>query len=166
MKSEKFFTKKEIIPIGLIILIFILSFYLYPKLPEKVPSHWNIKGEIDAWSGRDFAVFFYPALILLVYIFMTFLPLIDPLRKNYIRFSKLYFLFRTFFVAFFAGLYFYTIWASLGRPIGINYFIVPLISFLFIFIGLFLPKVKKNYFIGIRTPLLLKNKVIGKSTLF
>lgn len=148
----KFFTKKEIIPIFLIILAFFVGVYLYPQLPERVPSHWNAQGEIDAWSSKNFAVFFFPAITLGIYLLITFIPLIDPLKKNYSKFAIPYFWFRMLFVVFFVLLYLYTLRAAFGTKINIRYFIVPIISIFFILLGIFLPRVKKNYFVGIRTP--------------
>ena len=102
----KIFTKKEILPISLIVLAFIVGMYLYPSLPDKVPSHWNAQGEIDSWRSKDFAVLFFPILILAIYLLMIFVPLIDPLKKNYPSFAKAYFFFRTLFVLFFVTFFF------------------------------------------------------------
>jgi len=55
-------------------------------------------------------------------------------------------------VAFFISIYFYTLWAAFGAKLNINYFIFPVFSLFFIFLGIFLPKIKKNYFVGIKTP--------------
>ena len=160
----KIFTKKEILPISLIIFTFLVSAFLYPELPGQIPSHWNINGEIDAWTCKTFTVLFFPGLTLVFYLLMTFLPLIDPLKKNYLGFIMPYFWFRTAFVLFLASLYLYTLWVSLGAKLNINYFIIPAISILFIVIGIFLPKVKKNYFVGIRTPWTLYSEEVWNKT--
>ncbi|MFH1841464.1 MAG: SdpI family protein [Candidatus Nealsonbacteria bacterium] len=158
------FTKKEFLPIFLIILAFIVGFYLYPQLPEKIPSHWNAKGEIDSWSNRNFGVLFFPGITLAVYLFMLFIPLIDPLKKNYQKFSIPYYWFRVIFVVFFVSLYFYTLYAALGTNFNINYFIIPAISILFVVLGIFMPKIKKNYFVGIRTPWTLHSEEVWNVT--
>ena len=36
----------------LIILMIIIPWLYYPKLPLSVPSHWNLKGEIDRYSTK------------------------------------------------------------------------------------------------------------------
>ncbi|MDP2910652.1 MAG: SdpI family protein [bacterium] len=146
------FTKKEILPIALIIFAFGFGLLIYPKLPEQIPSHWNVEGEIDNWSAKNFAVFFFPALTFLVYLLMTFIPLVDPYKKNYLKFSRPYFWFRFLFVAFLTSLYLYTLSAAFGNQIKINYFIIPALAGFFILLGLFMPKIKRNYFVGIRTP--------------
>ena len=160
----KIITKKEILPIALITLAFIVGGFLYPDLPEMMPSHWNAQGEVDAGSSKNFAVFFFPSITLAIYLFITFIPLIDPLRRNYPKFALPYFWFRTVFVIFFVSLYFYTLWAALGTKLNINFFIIPAFSVLFIMIGIFLPKVKKNYFVGIRTPWTIHSEEVWEKT--
>jgi uncharacterized membrane protein len=160
----KIFTTKEILPIAFILLVVSVGILLYPFLPDKIPSHWNARGEIDAWSGRNFTVIFYPALILGIYLLMILLPLIDPLRRNYLKFSRAYFWIRTVLVLFFAMLYFYTLWTVLGGDLNINYFIIPAIFLLFLVIGVSIPKIKKNYFVGIRTPWTLYSEEVWDRT--
>ncbi len=50
--------------------LFTLIFVIvkYPSLPDLLPSHFNARGEIDAWSGKASAAFFPPIIgfILLV----------------------------------------------------------------------------------------------------
>ena len=160
----KIFSKKEIIPIVLIIIAFIVGLQLYPQLPEQMPSHWNAQGEIDAWSGKGFAVWFPPLLALAVYLLMTFLPLIDPLKKRYKEFINYYFGIKLLLVIFLLALYGFTLAVGLGAKLNILYFILPAISILFIIIGLFLPKIKKNYFVGIRTPWTIHSEEVWNQT--
>lgn len=160
----KILTKKELLPVSLILLSFIVGIILYSDLPDQIPSHWNARGEIDAWSSKDFGVFFFPGITVGIYLLMTFLPLIDPLKKNYARFVLPYFWFRSLFVLFFVSLYLYTLMVAKETNVNINYFILPAISLLFILIGLFLPKVKKNYFVGIKTPWTLHSEEVWDKT--
>ena len=160
----KIITKKEILPIVLIILAFVVGLLSYSSLPETIPSHWNAQGEIDAWSSRNFGVFFLPSITLGIYLLITLIPLIDPLKKNYSKFAIPYFWFRTLFILFFVLLYFYTLWAALETKLNINFFIIPAFSILFILIGIFLPKIRKNYFVGIKTPWTIHSEEVWDKT--
>jgi len=158
------FHKREILPLAVIILASIIGIYLYPQLPQYIPSHWNSQGQIDAYSGRNFGVFFFPILTFAIYLLMTFLPAIDPLKKNYANFSTAYFWFKTIFVIFFVAVYLFTLVAGLGVKTNIMYFILPSMSALFILMGFFLPKVKRNYFVGIKTPWTLHSDIVWDDT--
>ncbi len=160
----KIFTKKEVLPIALIVLAYIIGISAYSCLPDVMPSHWNIKGEVDSWTSKNFAVFFFPSLALGIYILMLFIPRIDPLRKNYPKFYLPYYWLRTILIFFFVSMYLYTIAAGAGFKMNINYFIIPAISLLFIVMGVFLPRIKKNYFVGIKTPWTLHSEEVWDKT--
>jgi uncharacterized membrane protein len=36
---------------------------IYPTLPEMIPTHWNIFGQIDAWQPKSFASAFLPSIL-------------------------------------------------------------------------------------------------------
>lgn len=46
------FKKTDLIIISLILFSFIIGIYLYPKMPERMASHWNIKGEADDYLSK------------------------------------------------------------------------------------------------------------------
>lgn len=48
--------------------------YFYPQLPERIPMHWNWKGEADAWTPKTyFAVFSLAAMIVYMQALLFFL---------------------------------------------------------------------------------------------
>jgi uncharacterized membrane protein len=65
--------KTELPAIALIVLSFLVGFYFYAHFPEQVPSHWNINGEVDAYSGRFFGAWFVPLLTLGIYLLLLLL---------------------------------------------------------------------------------------------
>jgi uncharacterized membrane protein len=110
------------------------------------------------------AVIFYPLLTLVIYIMMTLLPVFDPLKENYPKFAVPYYWFRTATVLFLCLLYFYSLWVALGGEMNIVYFIVPVMALYFVLLGFFLPKIKRNYFVGIRTPWTLHSEKVWDMT--
>jgi uncharacterized membrane protein len=160
----KLYSKKEIFPILLILAIFAVGLYFWPQLPDRVPSHWNAYGQIDGWSSKTFAILFFPALIAGLYLLLSFVPLMDPLKINIELFSHFYFWFKTVFILFFGAVFFLTIYAGLGHALDIGRFILPGIAILFFFLGLFMPKIRKNYTIGIRLPWTLHSEIVWDKT--
>lgn len=146
------FTKKEILPILLIIIAIIVGLQMYASLPDEVPTHWNAQGEVDATGSKNFAIFFFPSLAIGIYLLMLLIPFIDPFRKKYKTFIMPYFWMRTVLIAFLLAIYIYSLFAASGTKLNIIYVIVPALSVLFIVFGLLMPKIKRNYFVGIRTP--------------
>lgn len=136
-----------------ILAIFVVGIYMAPTLPSRVPTHWNIRGEINGWGSKYINLFLMPSIALVFYLLMSFLPLVDPLRKNYEKFAKPYFYFKVFLAFFFIYLEIFLLYVSVNfkSPQGSFMFSIPF-SLLFCFIGWILPQIKRNFFIGIRTP--------------
>lgn len=135
--------------------------YLYPQLPDKVPSHWNFNGEIDGWTAKSSAVWFYPLINLGLYFLMILLPKIDPKRGNYARFTRTYRVFRIILVIFLAFLYLTTLFTALGFPINVSLIVKFSISILFIILGNYMGKIKPNYFLVSKLPGPLPAKKYG-----
>lgn len=149
----KLWAKKDWAMLALLILIVVSGFAIAPLLPDKVPVHWNINGEVDGWGSKYINLFLSSGLALFIYLLMSFIPAIDPLRKNYENFAKPYQYLKFFLTLFFIYLHVFLVYSSLREtpPQGNLIFIIPF-SLLFIMIGWLLPKFKRNFFAGIRTP--------------
>jgi len=160
----KLWSKKEILPIALILITLAIGFYFYPQLPDRVPSHWDINGQINGWVPKLFSAFFFPGLFLLIYVLMTVMPLMDPHRANIELFQHSYFWLKVIILSFLSGLYFATIYAALGNEIDVGRFVSWGVAVLFLFLGWMLPQVKKNYTIGIRFPWTLHSEIVWDKT--
>lgn len=163
--SQNLITKKEWVPVLIILAVILASIIFYPRLPDRVPSHWNIQGEIDGYAGKNFTVTFFPSVIIFLYLLVTFLPFLDPLKKNIETSGKAYFWLRTILVGFFALIYFYTLYAGIsnGRNFSGN-FIFFILGVMFVAMGFLLPGFKRNYFLGIRTPWTLDSDEVWRKT--
>ncbi len=71
---------------------------------------------------------------------------------------------KSFDILFMAGIYIFTFFSAMGFRFNIMYFMVPFLSALFVVLGIFLPKLKKNYFVGIRTPWTLQSDEVWIKT--
>ncbi len=154
----------EWLGIFITIITLVSSLYFYQNFPETVPIHWNIYGQPNGWSGKKFAAFFFPGLILILYFMMIVLPTFDPMKQRYQEFSKTYQIIRIALVLFMSTLYFLTSLNALGYEIPINKAVPFGVGLLFIILGNLLPKVKKNWFVGIRTPWTLSNEDVWDKT--
>ena len=48
--------KSEILALGIILLSFLVGIYFYPKMPEKMAIHWNLKGEVNRYIPKFFRI--------------------------------------------------------------------------------------------------------------
>ena len=164
MENNKFKLKNELPLILLLIVSFAISFYFYPMLPDRIPTHWNFKGEIDGYSGKTAGTFLMPILNLAIYVLFIFLPALDPKKENYKLFESTYRYFRYLFHIFFFGMQVLIITAALGYAVDTGRFVMLGISLLFMLMGNVMGRLKHNYFIGIKTPWTLANEEVWKRT--
>ncbi len=137
---------------------------LYDSLPDRVPSHWNIRGEIDAYSSRFWGAFGIPLLNAGIYVMMLVTPLIDPRRENYRKFAGAYRVFRTVFVVFMTGVYLLVLASAFGYRIPVDRAVMAGISILFLVMGNYMGQVRHNYFVGFKTPWTLANEQVWQKT--
>ena len=156
--------RMEAAALALVIASFAIGALAYPLLPETVATHWDEHGSPNGWSGREFAVFFFPAMMLALLALLVYLPHFDPLRENVEKFSGTWDMFKLVFIAFMLYVYLLSLAANLGMGINISYAMLPALALLFWFMGVLVEKAKTNWFIGIRTPWTLSSKRVWDKT--
>ncbi len=147
----------------IVALPFIYLAYTWSQLPEQVPMHWNMKGEIDRY-GSKLELLMIPFLLpVLTYLIFLIVPNIDPknkLNKMGKKLDSIKFLLTTL-MSILALFIIYSVKnESLANP---NY-IVLLIGVLYVILGNYFKTIKANYFIGIKTPWTLENETVWKAT--
>jgi uncharacterized membrane protein len=162
--NNKFNLREEWYILLLILATLLIGLYFYPQLPDKVPSHWNMKGQVDGWSGKAFAVWFFPLLNFGLYIMFFFLPRIDPRRENYSNFTGPYKIIRIALHVFFAVIYLVSLTVALGFAVKVDFFVKISVALLFILLGNYMGKFQPNYFVGIKTPWTLANEEVWRKT--
>ncbi|AVX20971.1 MULTISPECIES: SdpI family protein [Carboxydocella] len=140
-----------------------LSVYLYPRLPDPLPTHWNMRGEVDGYMSKPLGVGFPLALNLGIYLLLVSLPALDPKAKIE-KFQQVLDMVRLFIHGLLTVIFVIALLNSLGYAIPVDKTVPALISLLFIFLGNYLGKLRPNYFIGIRTPWTLENEQVWQKT--
>lgn len=156
--------KSESVPLVTIIISALLSFYFYAHWPAQVASHWNFRGEVDGYGSSVFMAFFFPALLIGMYLLFLLLPYIDPKRERYAEFAKTYHIFKMAIILVLFAVYLVTGIYNLGYEFNVGIAVAVLIGLLMIIIGNYLGKIKYNYFMGIRTPWTLASETVWNKT--
>lgn len=133
-----------------IIIVIIFNVLFYKKMPDMIPIHWNFAGEVDRYADKFNAYVTTPILLVLAGIFMNFMLDNDPKNKTQknmaITIGKISIPGIIFFIFMIQTIY------GLGKEININLITNMLLGVLFIALGNYLPKAKRNYVVGIRVP--------------
>ncbi|NTW22574.1 SdpI family protein [Candidatus Falkowbacteria bacterium] len=156
--------RTEWLPIAMLAITAISGFFYYPSFPDRVPSHWNISGQVDGWSSPLFASFFLPALILIIYLLLLLAPRLDPKKERYQEFGRTYHILKNSIIGFMALLYQLISLNGLGYDLPIGDIVPAMVGLLFILIGNYMSKLKLNWFMGARTPWTLSSETVWNKT--
>lgn len=154
----------EAVSIFLVGASLVASAYFYVQFPAQVPSHYTITGVADRYADKAWVAFGMPALLVIIYFGMVFVPLLDPKKERYREFSKPYQVIRLLLMVYLTALYFVTSLYALGYPINVADASTIGIGILFLVIGNFMPKLKQTWFVGIRTPWTLSDEGVWRDT--
>ena len=156
--------KTYLAAIIIIIFSFLIGIYSYGYFPDKIASHWGSNGQVNGYMSKFWGIFLVPIISIAMLLLFYFLPKLDPLKKNYKKFKIHYDLFILILIIFMFYIYLLTIIWNFGIKFNMNLAIIPAIGFLFIYIGIILGKLKRNWFIGIRTPWTISNDKVWDKT--
>jgi uncharacterized membrane protein len=156
--------KSEITVLIIILIVFALGIYLYPQMPEKMASHWNIQGQVDGYMSKFWGLFLMPIISVGLFILFVLIPRIDPLKENIAKFRKYFDNFVVLIILFLLYLYFLTILWNLGKRFNMIQVLAPAFGILFYYAGILIEHAKRNWFIGIRTPWTLSNEKVWQKT--
>lgn len=143
---------------------FAFAAVMYPSLPELIPTHWNAAGDVDSYTPKPWGAFLLPAIAWLVFVLMKLIPVISPKGFRTDQFMEVVRLFQVVLVAFMAVLAVATLLYAAGFQIAMPRFMTGALGVLFVILGNYLGKVRKNFFIGIRTPWTLASSEVWART--
>lgn len=148
----------------IIALSFIAGIIFYSSLPATMPVHWNAFGEPDRYAGKMFALFFIPALMVLLTLMFKYLPKIDPKLAASSSTIKSTDIINQVLMLGLAAIQGFIIAYGYGVELDILMVVIPFIGILFITIGNYLPRMKPSRFVGIKTPITKNNEHIWRKT--
>jgi uncharacterized membrane protein len=155
--------KKELPIIGFVLLPFIYLAYLWNSLPEKVPIHWDYKGEINGWGTKYSLIGLVFLLQVLTYVLMLVIPKIDPKKRIELMGGKFYQI-KFVLIGFMSVLSLFIIYSSNSQTLSSPSMVFVLIGLLFMALGNYFKVIKQNYFLGIKTPWTLESEEVWKLT--
>lgn len=151
---------RSILMLSLIIAPFIYAIYLYPNLPNTIPTHFNLYGEADQWGSKE-SIFLLPIILggvsLFVYLLISNINIVSP--KQFIHNDQLLFKnLALYIVVFMTCLTLVITYGTVHKDLSITQLILGLLALGFIGLGIYMPKLKQNYFAGFRLPWTLENE--------
>ncbi len=142
--------------------------WLYSSLPDRIPTHWNIRGEVDGYGGK-WTLFLFPTIMALMLVLFYFLPALSPKHFEVDTFRSTYLYIMVLCTGLFAymhGVMLYVVYHTVAKEATIDLG-RAFIAGMFLFFGLMgnvIGKVRKNFYIGIRVPWTLASDRVWNDT--
>ncbi len=148
----------------IVILSLVVGVYFYPKMPERMVSHWSAGGEPNGYLPKILGVLLVPSILVLLLLLCAVIPKIDPLNKNIQKFREYYDGFFVLLFVFLLLVHSQMILWNAGIEVSFSLTLPVLFGILFFYIGILLEKAKRNWFVGIRTPWTLSDERVWNKT--
>lgn len=140
------------------------TLFAYPHLPDPVPTHWDINGVANGYSSRWSLFLVMPGFMLGMIALFAALPWLSPRRFEVGSFAPTSSFLMLLIVALLAYVHFVILWKGVGGAFDIDRGILGAVSLFIAAVGNVLGKVRRNFFIGIRTPWTLASERVWYAT--
>ena len=164
--------KKRIIYFALMFLPLLIAVIALPFLPEKIPAHYNFAGEIDRW-GSKYETLIFPLVTIGMGLFILWMAKISAKQEEGGKNNeKIVFYTGMGLSVFFTLEHCFSLYKSFAaaesmsyaHEADINQFICILLGISLVIVGNFMPKLRSNGIIGLRTPWSMKNDITWKKS--
>jgi uncharacterized membrane protein len=144
----------------------LFSLAVFRDLPELVPTHWNALGVPDRYGSRQFGALALPATATAIWLLFWLLPKIAPTGWRMEPFLPIWNRCQIAIVAFVLALHVLLLGSALGWWLAesVPRGVIAMVGGLLIFLGNYLGKTTRNFFMGIRTPWTLASDEVWRRT--
>ena len=152
------------VSVAMLLIAVTLSLIFFPSLPDPMPTHWNASGEIDGWSPKLLGAFLMPLIMAGIVALFAALPRISPRGFAVDDESRGFRAIEISTVAFMLCIHIVVLLVSTGTRIDMSILMPMLVGALFVILGNYMTKMRRNFFIGIRTPWTLADEDVWYRT--
>lgn len=140
----------------------------YPSLPSTVPIHWDAQGQVNGW-GPKWSLFLYgPGLMLFIVLTFSALPWLSPKKFEVDSFRATYLYIMIVIVAMLAYCHLLILMSALGSfggiPLDVSRAVEGGVCLLIALLGNVLGKVRRNFYVGVRTPWTIASEQVWNAT--
>ncbi len=165
--------KKKTVYFALMFLPLVVAVIALPFLPEKIPAHYNFAGEIDRF-GSKYETLIFPLVTVMMGFFMLFMAKIAAKDENGKNNEKVVFYTGMGISVWFTIMHCISLYKAFSAAgsmgfsanVDINSLFCVLMGIGMAIIGNFMPKLRNNSLIGLRTSWSMKNDVTWKKSQF
>jgi uncharacterized membrane protein len=142
------------VSVAVVAVMLVAGAWAWVSLPPdaQVPIHWGADGQPDGYADKTIGLFLLPAVAVGITLLFVAIPRIEPRRANLERSGKAYGAIWIGVMALLGALQLLAVAFAMGAMFDMTAIVLVGTGALFVVIGNYLPKVRPNYMVGIRTP--------------
>lgn len=156
--------KYYLLATALVVATLVTTLAVYPQLPNRVPTHWGLDNRPNGYSPKWVLFLLGPGLMTGMLALFRFLPWLSPKQFEVDSFRATYLQVMLIIIGMVTYLYAVTLWAGISGSANIGRAILGGICLLLALLGNLLGKVRRNFYIGVRTPWTLANERVWNAT--
>jgi uncharacterized membrane protein len=147
----------------LVVAAFGATFVVYGQLPDQIPLHWNAHGEIDRYGPR-ISAFMMPGVMAGTLALLAVLPKVSPMRFSVDAFSDTYWYCALVVEGMLAYIHAVVMAGALDHGIDTGRWMMGGMAVFIALLGNVMGKVRRNFWLGVRTPWTLANERVWYAT--
>ncbi|WAC47435.1 SdpI family protein [Asticcacaulis sp. SL142] len=151
----------NVVVLGALVAVSLWAHSILPDVP--IATHFNAAGMADGFQPRDIGLAIMPGTLLVIGLLLWVLPRLMPNQKTLERSSAAYAAVWITTVAVLAVAHGFIVSRALGIDMDVRLMLIAP-GVVFIILGNFMPKMRQNRIMGIRTPWTLKNETVWDRT--
>lgn len=142
----------------------IATILLYPHFPVRVGTHWGFNGRPNGYSPRGMLVLWWPGFLAGIVALSAALPWLSPRRFEVDSFRSTYRFIMVSLFLMLAYAYAVILCAACGMHVDALRAVLGGVCLYVAVAGNVMSKVRRNFFIGVRTPWTLANERVWHAT--
>jgi uncharacterized membrane protein len=154
----------DVLSLILIVSTVAVTAFLYADLPDPMPSHWNVAGEVDAYMSKPWGVAILPFAAIGIFGLMKALPRISHKSFEVQGVDRAIAMVQLVMIALMCGVAMLVLFEATGVDTQMNRLIYSGIGLVFVVIGIAFRSVPKNLLFGVRTPWSMASDAAWRST--
>jgi len=156
--------KYYMVAIVLLLAAVAVTMAVYPNLPDRVPTHWDIHDQVNGYSPRWALFLTGPGMMAILMLVFLALPWLSPRQFEVGTFRDTASFIMLAIVSLLAYIHGIVLWAGLGHSLNVGRAVIGGVCLLFALMGNVMGKVRRNFYIGVRTPWALANDRVWNAT--
>ena len=136
----------------------------YPKLPAAVPVHWDAHGQVNGWESKSSLLLWGPGMMVGFVALFAALPWLSPRKFDVNAFRPTYLYIMIVVLAMLAYMNIIILISALGVNMDVGRASEGGVCLLIALLGNVFGKVRRNFYVGIRTPWTIADERVWNKT--